>query len=121
MIPKDRRVNQRVPAKFKVNYIHDGDYLISYTKDISADGMFIYTENPPAAGEEVKLFFSLGDLPIVTVWARVIWVNRKKSKEDQDAGMGVQFLGLPHATREAILQVVNKIMVGDEKIIPWDR
>lgn len=115
MAQKDRRVSARVPARFKVNYVHDGDYLISYTKDLSVDGMFIYTEKPPAAGEEVKLIFSLGDHPIVTVWARVIWTNNKNSENAKDAGMGVQFIGLPADARAAILYFVNKILVGDKK------
>jgi uncharacterized protein (TIGR02266 family) len=117
MSQKDRRVSARVPARFKVNYVHDGDYLISYTKDLSVDGMFIYTEKPPEAGEEVKLIFSLDDLPIVTVWARVIWTNEKNSEGDKDAGMGVRFIGLPADARTAIFRIVNRILVGDKKIL----
>ena len=35
----EKRKNIRVSAEFKINYFHEGDYVISYTKDISADGI----------------------------------------------------------------------------------
>ncbi len=48
----ERRGNQRIPSKFEINYVNEGDYLISYSKDLSVDGMFVSTNSPPAVGEE---------------------------------------------------------------------
>ena len=56
----NRRIGMRVPANFKVDYIHKGDYILSFNKNISVDGMFICTENPPAVGQHIDLIFTLG-------------------------------------------------------------
>lgn len=105
---QDRRVNERVAAEFKVSYIHDGDYLISYSKDISVDGMFIFTEAPPAVGECPQLTFSINNREI-TLKAEVIWVNTSGSPKD--SGMGVRFINPPSKLKQEILTMVNRIAV----------
>ncbi|MEW6426538.1 MAG: PilZ domain-containing protein [Thermodesulfobacteriota bacterium] len=105
---RERRINRRVPAEFKVSYIHDGDYLISRSKDISIDGMFIYTENPPAVGENSTLVFVINDRE-VSVAATVIWVNLGGPTIDH--GMGVRFSDAPDDLRAEILKMVRKVAI----------
>jgi uncharacterized protein (TIGR02266 family) len=113
----ERRVNRRVPAEFEVNYVHNSDYLISRSKDLSVDGMFIYTEKPPRVGETVNLTFSMGNLKNVPVQGRVAWTNTGESKID--SGMGVQFIDLPYALKMAILKILRKVAVdGDKSVFP---
>ncbi len=107
MLLSERRNNKRIPAKFKINYVHDRDYLISYTKDLSVDGMFICTKNPPEAGEITKLTFSIGQIDNVTIEAIVIWVN--SSGIENERGMGVQFINPPEFLTKEALKAVNKI------------
>ena len=106
---EERRGNQRIPSRFEINYVNEGDYLISYTKDLSVDGMFVSTKNPPAVGEETKLTFSIGNIDRVTVDARVIWTS--SSDQDEKAGMGVEFIDPPDYLRAAILESIKKIAV----------
>lgn len=106
---EERRNNQRIPSDFEINYVHEGDYLISYSKDLSVDGMFISTKNPPSLGEETKLTFSIGDIDRVSVDAKVVWVN--SSKKVDKAGMGVQFIDPPDFLKAAILENIKKIAV----------
>jgi uncharacterized protein (TIGR02266 family) len=112
----ERRINKRVPAKFKISYIHEEDYLISYTKDISVDGIFIYTKEPPSVGELTKLTFSIATLDQVTVDAKVVWVNI--GGMEKDAGIGVQFINPPGELKEAILEIVNRVAILDGLEIP---
>jgi uncharacterized protein (TIGR02266 family) len=105
---QERRVNERVTVEFKVSYIHEGDFLISYSKDISADGMFIYTEDPPAVGDRPQVTFTVNDDEI-SLQAEVIWVNTSKSPKD--CGMGVRFIKPPAKLRKEILKLVNKVAV----------
>ena len=114
MQQSERRVNKRIPAKFKLTYIHKGDYLISFTKDISVGGMFIYTENPPPVGDCPELTFSIGELHDVKIRARVVWVNQASSP--QDTGAAVQFIDPPSFLKKAILQFVNKIAVLEDEV-----
>ncbi|MFZ0240205.1 MAG: PilZ domain-containing protein [Desulfobacterales bacterium] len=105
----DRRSSVRVPGKYEINFINEGDYLISYSKDISVDGMFIQTESAPAVGELTKLTFSIGNVEKVSVDAKVVWVNDSESSEDP--GMGVQFVKPPKKLKETILALVKKVAV----------
>ena len=106
---EERRASQRIPSRFEINHIHEGDYLISYSKDLSVDGMFVSTNSPPAVGEETKLTFSIGDIDRVTVDARVVWVST--SDLEDKAGMGVEFIDPPDFLRDAILENIKKIAV----------
>jgi len=108
MKDQERRVHERVATEFKVSYIHDGDYLISYSKDISADGMFIFTEAPPAVGECPQVTFSLNNREI-TLKAEVIWVNTSTSPKDR--GMGVRFINLPAKLKQEILAMIKRVAV----------
>jgi Tfp pilus assembly protein PilZ len=94
MARTERRSTKRVPAKYEINFIHEGDYLISFSKDISVDGMFIQT---------------IGELNEVSVEAKVVWVNDVESTKD--AGMGVQFVNPPDHLKENILRVVKRVAV----------
>jgi len=105
---QERRVNKRIATEFKVSFVHLGDYLISYTKDISVDGMFVYTQSPLEVGELPILTFSINGTEI-SVQAEVIWANTSPSLND--VGMGVKFLDPPQELRKAILKMVNKIAV----------
>jgi Tfp pilus assembly protein PilZ len=109
---QERRVNKRVATEFKVSYVHLGDYLISYTKDISVDGMFIYTQSPLQVGELPILTFFINGSEI-SVQAEVIWANTSPSLND--VGMGVKFLDPPKKLRQAILKTVNKIAIFSPK------
>lgn len=109
-MPKDeRRINQRLNTKFEISYLHEKDYLISFTKNISADGMFVDTEKPPAAGSTIKMIFSIGHLKKMEILAKVMWVNQGASSKD--TGMGVKFLHMPAKVKDAILKEINRVAV----------
>ena len=109
MSGSERRLSKRVPGKLKISYIDEGDYLFSHTKDISADGMFIQTENPPQVGESVDLTFSIGKLKNVSIAAKVVWINALDSSKD--SGMGVRFINPSKDLKESILDAVHRIAV----------
>lgn len=109
MAEADRRSSVRVPGKYEINFINEGDYLISFTKDISVDGMFIRTDNAPAVGELTKLTFSIGNIDRISVNAKVVWVN--DSESTGDPGMGVKFVNPPKKLKETILTMVKRVAV----------
>ncbi len=106
---RERRDETRVPAKFTVDYVHDGDYVISLSRDISADGMFVYSNNPLEIGKRSSLTFSIGDLHGVEVRAEVVWVNT--DGPERDHGMGVRFIKPSAKLREQILRSINKVAI----------
>ncbi|MEW6671258.1 MAG: PilZ domain-containing protein [Thermodesulfobacteriota bacterium] len=109
MAAAERRERKRVPVKFRVDCIHEEDYLISFSKDISADGMFIHTENPPEVGRQIELHFSIDGVEKLEVPARVVWVNRAGSKKD--FGLGVKFIRPRVMVKDSIMRAVNKVAI----------
>ncbi|OIP50419.1 MAG: hypothetical protein AUK28_01895 [Desulfobacterales bacterium CG2_30_60_27] len=105
----DRRGKKRVPAEYKVDCIHTGDFIISQTRDISADGMFICTENPPAVGQKVILKFSVDGLEDLELAGRVAWVNTTGDRRHH--GMGIKFIKPKVSMQREILNAVNKVAV----------
>jgi len=109
MAAAERREKKRIPIKFKVDCIHKEDYLISFSRDISADGIFIHTENPPEKGQRVELQFSLDGVEKLKVPAQVVWVNR--TGDSKDFGLGLKFIRPGNAIRESIMQAVKRVAV----------
>lgn len=113
MATSDRRIIHRFPLDFRVDFIVDGNYIISCSRDISLDGMFICTRNPPPVGSHVNLIFpGEGNLDI-EVTALVVWSKGKDRY--RNSGMGVQFLStLPQPVKKNILKNVDRVMIlGD--------
>ncbi len=113
MVSVDRRGSKRVPVKFKVDCIQENDYLISFSKDISADGMFICTEKPLEVDQNLVLHFSLEDAKDLEVSAQVVWAN--KSGSQTDFGMGVKFIKPEADLKRDILNAVRKIAVLEDQ------
>ena len=109
MVAKERRVSKRVPIKFKVDCLHENNYLISFSKDLSVQGMFIQTESPPEVGQKITLQFPLDSRSKQEVSARVVWVNTSES--EQDVGMGVKFIKPTVALKNEIMNFVKKVAV----------
>lgn len=109
MSKDERRIDKRLDTKLEISCVHENDYLISFTKNISADGMFIDTEKPPAVGSTIKLIFSIGHLKKLEINAKVMWIN--KSAASKDTGMGVKFLNMPARAKDAILKEINTVAV----------
>ncbi len=110
---KERRTNQRVSSSFKVDCINEGDYIISFSRDLSVDGMFLCTDTPPDVGSCPKLIFSIGELDEVEVNAKVAWINT--SEPAKYMGMGVQFIDPTLDLQNTILQIVNRIAVFEKE------
>jgi uncharacterized protein (TIGR02266 family) len=109
MLKDEHRINKRAEIKFEISYVHENDYLISFTKNISADGMFVETEIPPAVGSTIKLIFSIGNLKKIEINAKVMWIN--KGALSKDHGMGLKFLNMPAKDKDVILKEINIVAV----------
>ena len=109
MAATERRGKKRIPVKLKVDCIHEEDYIISFSKDISADGMFIHTENPPEVGKRIELHFSIDGVEKLEVPASVVWVNR--TGDPKDFGLGVKFVRPSVRVKDSIMRAVNKVAV----------
>ena len=92
---RELRASERAPLEVKVDFeLNDMTYT-GVTRNISAGGVFVATEDLPAVGEQINLRFSLpGSGREWAVQTAVRWVRAKQSPPDDEApaGMGLQFL-----------------------------
>ncbi len=107
----ERRDTTRIPARFEVRYIQEGDFLISLSNNISIDGMYFHTEEPLRVGEITQLSFSIGDLIGETVNVQVMWVTKRD--ETGRPGVGVRFIDPPAHLQEEILRLINRVALID--------
>ena len=113
MSTASRRSDERVPVDFQVECLHEGDYLLSFSKNISLGGMFICTETPPEPGSKLTLIFPVEKFYQAEVLAIVVWVN--KSPDIRETGMGVQFLSpLPSHLKDDIIKNVKRVEILKE-------
>jgi uncharacterized protein (TIGR02266 family) len=113
MSTDNRRTDERIPVDFKVNGLHDEDYVLSFSKNISLGGMFFCTPDPPEPGCKVKLIFPIEEHYQAEVMAIVVWVN--KSSSAGAVGMGVQFLSpLEPQLKETIMKQVKRVEILKE-------
>ena len=113
MSAENQRTEDRLPLEFQVYYIHEGDYVLSFSKNISLGGMFLCAPDPPDPGSKVKLIFPVEDYYEAEVMAVVIWVDR--SPKLGKVGMGVQFLSKLSANlKESIMKNVKRIEILKE-------
>jgi uncharacterized protein (TIGR02266 family) len=98
----DRRGGLRVKVGLSIEYQSLGLWQQSATFNLSAWGVFIRTAVPFEIGEQVILRFQIpGQDHPLRAMGRVVWANTDPSKWG-GMGMGIQFLDLGGADREAI-------------------
>jgi c-di-GMP-binding flagellar brake protein YcgR len=113
MPTEELRSEERLPVEFQVYYIHEGDYVLSFSRNISLGGMFLCAPDPPEPGSKVKLIFPVEEYYEAEVMAVVIWVD--KSPKVGKVGMGVQFLSqLSSNLKENIMKHVKRVEILKE-------
>ena len=113
MTNDNRRYEDRVPVDFQVDFIHEGDYVLSFSKNISLGGMFLCTTEPLEPGSKVKLIFPVEEHYQAEVLAVVVWINRSSNVEE--IGMGVQFISpLSSDLKESIMKDIKRVEILKE-------
>jgi type IV pilus assembly protein PilZ len=107
---RERRSYERVPVDWSVDYQSGDTFLFSYITNISAMGIFVYSEKPLPVGSEITLKFAPpGETPL-ELRGEVTWVNPfREGGENLNPGMGVRFVDLEPPVRERLVELVRTI------------
>jgi len=109
----NNRNQNRVPVEFQVEYIHEEDYVLSFSKNISLGGMFLCAPDPLDPGSRLKLIFPVNEHYQAEVMAVVVWVN--DSLKAGKMGMGVQFMSpLSTDLKKSIMEKIKRIEILKE-------
>ena len=105
----DKRRSLRIPIQLKVDVESPNEhYLFESSSNLSQNGIFIQTDQPLEPGSKVIIQFSLPGGDRIRTRGEVIWVNEG---DDDEAGMGVKFIGLSEEDRDKILAAIKKIAI----------
>jgi type IV pilus assembly protein PilZ len=109
--PMDRRATPRYAARFAVRFGTVDEFRREYATNISAGGLFIRTEQPPAMDAVVDVVLELpGGEPIQGKAMVVHRVTPEEASQRQvDPGIGVQFVHGDDRFRERIDQFVASL------------
>lgn len=109
--PMDRRATPRYAARFAVRFGSVDEFRREYATNISAGGLFIRTEQPPAMGAVVDVVLELpGGEPIQGKALVVHRVTPEEARGRQvDPGIGVQFVHGDDRFRERVDQFVASL------------
>lgn len=100
------RAASRAEVALPVEYENAGEVVSAETLNLSADGMFIKTPSPAAAGTPLHLRFAVSGAARWECCARVVWMRDPGEKHPHPSGMGVQFVDLAAEARAAIVAFV---------------
>ncbi|HXT95269.1 MAG TPA: TIGR02266 family protein [Polyangia bacterium] len=118
MTDEERRREARAPIELKVEYKRLNTFFYDYTKNISKGGTFIKTEKPLDIGTIFlfKLMVPSRETPLA-LRGEVRWVIKEGSPRppdipaDHEPGMGIRFVYDANSQREALEEVVERMMV----------
>lgn len=104
--PLTRRTAPRASVELGVDYIHADTTGTGKTLNLSRDGMFIVTANPPEVGTHLIVHFALPESEPLEGTAQVVWIRQPEAEHPYPPGMAVQFLKLPSEAQPAIAAFV---------------
>ncbi len=106
---KERRKKSRMPIIIQINYHTVDSFFRDFADDLSAEGMFIATQEPLEPGTKLSLEFLLpGCNYPIRVKAEVTW-NRKVYDMGRSRGMGVKFENLSPDAKDKINTIVRQL------------
>ncbi|MBN2493091.1 MAG: TIGR02266 family protein [Deltaproteobacteria bacterium] len=106
---REQRREDRAPTEIKVQYRTVGSFLSDYATNFSPGGVFIHTENPLPVGSNVRLIFSLPQVPVLFDVSGVVkWIKRE-DEDESPSGMGIQFEELGEKVRKRFEDYVHKL------------
>ena len=109
----EKRKEHRIPIKLRVDYQDRDNYLFTYSRNLSKNGIFITTKNPLIPGTKLELQFTLSEpKKMIKVLGEVIWINETNHKDPENQpGMGIKFINLDLASRDQIEANLKRIAV----------
>jgi uncharacterized protein (TIGR02266 family) len=101
--PVRRFIRKPVAAQIRSRDNAGQGHLFFDSQDLSVGGAFLRADLLLEQGDLLDLEFTLPDGgPSLEARARVAWVRSSDSEQSGSAGMGVEFLNLSPADREAL-------------------
>ncbi len=107
----DRRADERVPLQGEVTLECENfqAFLNDYAANISAEGMFVRTTEPPPVGSLVDFCVRLkDDFKLIHGTAEIVWVRPAGNAEGLTPGVGMKFKDLVDPSADLIRKIIDR-------------
>jgi len=112
--PKERRQHPRIPLIMQVSFTANGEVNRNYTMNLSKNGMFLATDDPPGIGERLHLAFNVpGLVHPLRLMGEVRW-SRDEAGDDAPSGVGVEFVEVTETCKQLVAEFVDRLVPVSE-------
>jgi hypothetical protein len=109
--PARRRGDERLNTALTVQVRSTARRCYGTMYDISPSGAFVAVDSPPGAGARLKIAIRMGDKTDLVLDAEVRYSTSDMGAR-LSAGVGIQFVDLTDAQREALTAIVERLRHG---------
>src|SRR5438132_13756977 len=89
-------------------YRTTGNFLVSYSTNLSKGGLFLETSDPLPVGPRLRLLLAVPGIEApLEVDAKVAWERHEPTVEGHPAGMGIAFAALEEPYGEVVDRIVR--------------
>ncbi len=104
----DRRLTPRFELAIEVTFESEHNFYTGLTQDLGGGGLFVATHALRAIGDCIRVRFTLPGHPVrLDAITEVRWVRPRDTAEG-GAGLGLEFLQMSPATKEAVKAFLEK-------------
>ena len=107
--PEDRRASPRVPLALHVRVGKSVQLYLA--RDLSADGVFLFTPTPEDVGTELSLALELPDRSVLSLNGAVVRTQQVKEVGAGFgmSGMAVKFTNVPEDDHRRLVRLVDSV------------
>jgi type IV pilus assembly protein PilZ len=106
---RSRRRHIRVEREFEVRFRDHIEFATEYTRNISAGGLFIASDDPPPLDDVVDLRLEIpARREALEAQGRVVYVATEEEGSGAAAGFGVEFIDLPQEVQRELQRLVEE-------------
>jgi uncharacterized protein (TIGR02266 family) len=110
------RSSDRIPVSLPVTYKDEKTFIKVFTANVSGGGLFIKTDDPLEAGEQLLVNLRLPEREdSIIIKCKVVWVRPKEEETSGfPAGMGIKFVDVKEKDNQILEEYVARLSQSDE-------
>ncbi len=102
------RLSNRYNAVLKVTYKTEKDFVLHFTRNLSAGGMFVSSTTPPAVDSTILFqLFPPGESDPIELPGKVVW-------SEPGNGFGVNFTKVGHSIKGRLENLIRHVSIGSD-------
>ena len=103
----ETRANPRIDVNWHTFIKTVQGSIAVMTRDISADGAFVFSPVKPELGQRFTIFFKPPGVKSIPVIAKMVWSGNLDIDDEKVFGMGIRFIAISPEDQQYIASLVE--------------